>query len=133
MGIDRRKAQRILAVQNRMHEIAEWKLAAIQQARAEAERQRQALIGTLNEEQHRALLVDIVARRLRKLAVEEQRLAAEAVLQSARVREQGMRLKRAEHLAERADTAAQQAQNKTALDDVLEAFIVAGKASFPPA
>ncbi|TDT88872.1 MULTISPECIES: hypothetical protein [Azorhizobium] len=95
-----RKAGRIVAVQEQMHRQAEWRMADISRAKADLERLRSELIETLNEDTFGPLLVEVVARRLKATAAEADRLAQEQMRQEAKVREEALRLKRAERMHE---------------------------------
>lgn len=95
-----RKANRIVAVQEQMHRQAEWRLTQIARARADLERTREEIITTLNDDIFGPMLVEVVAKRLRATAEEAARLAVDEDRQTVRVREEALRLKRAEHMAE---------------------------------
>ncbi|WP_051357063.1 hypothetical protein [Azorhizobium doebereinerae] len=95
-----KKARRIVAVQEQMHRQAEWRLAEIGRAKAETERVSAELITTLNGDTFGPLLVEVVAKRLKVVAAETERLAAEQGRQSVRVRDEALRLKRAERMKE---------------------------------
>ncbi len=95
-----RKASRIVAVQEQMHRQAEFRLTQIARARAEMERTQEELITTLNGDTFGPLLVEMVAKRLKAIGGELERLAADEARQVVLVREEALRLKRAEHMAE---------------------------------
>jgi uncharacterized coiled-coil protein SlyX len=126
-----RKARRIMAVQAQLHRLAEWRLAALVREEGELDASQQQLIGTLNEDAAlHGLFVDAMARRLRALARETDRVKAAQEEQSRRLLEEAMRLKRAERMADRIGKEERRAGEKRDLQRLLEG-IVKGDASLP--
>ncbi len=115
-----KKANRIVAVQEQMHRQAEWRLTEIARARADLERTREEIITTLNDDLFGPMLVEVVAKRLRATAAEAERLAGDEQRQTARVREEALRLKRAEHMAEEVAQVHEQHVEKQMVAAILE-------------
>ncbi|GGF47954.1 hypothetical protein GCM10007301_04080 [Azorhizobium oxalatiphilum] len=115
-----RKARRIVAVQEQVHRQAEWRLADIHRQKVENERLRDELITTLNGDTFGPLLVEVVAKRLKAVAAESQRIAAEQERQDARVREEALRLKRAERMKENVNRDVERHQEQLMVAGILE-------------
>jgi len=126
-----KKIQRVVAVQQRLHQLAELRLAALKREGAEIQLGQEDLVGALNKDDaFHGLFVDAMARRLRVLAREAERVARAREAQHERVLHEAMRLKRTERMAEIVDRAHKAGERRRGFQDLLES-IVRNDASFP--
>ena len=124
MSAQARKIHRILAVQQQLYRIEEWKLADLERTLERLEVSQREMIGALNEDDAlQGLFLDAMARRLRSLGEEASRIGQEREAQSARLLEHAARKACAERLAEAVDRQAAQATDKMQLLDVIERFV----------
>lgn len=118
------KAQRILKVQRRLHEIEQWKLNGLQQHLAELEQAQADLLRGFNEDNAlQGLFVDVMARRLKRLAEEADRVQTEIQVQAGRALEQGARAVCAEGLCEKVEGQEAREAGKRQLLDIIERCI----------
>lgn len=104
MGAQASKIHRILAVQEQMHRIEEWKLADLRVRLEQLATDQKDLIGALNEDNAlQGLFIDSMARRLQALSEEASKTGEQTDVQAARLLEQAGRLICAERLAGAAD------------------------------
>ena len=104
MGAQASKIHRILAVQEQMHRIEEWKLADLRVRLEQLATDQKDLIGALNEDNAlQGLFIDSMARRLQALSEEASKTEEQTDVQAARLLEQAGRLICAERLAGAAD------------------------------
>ena len=123
MSAQARKVHRILAVQQQLYRIEEWKLADLERTLERLEVSQREVIGALNEDDAlQGLFLDAMARRLRSLGEEASRVGQQRDEQSARLLEHGARKVCAERLAETLDRQLARAADKTQLLDVIERF-----------
>ena len=95
-----RKVKRLVTVQADLHRLAEWKLAGLVREGQELKAAQEDLLAALNEhETFHGLFVASMAGRLRRLAGDADRVESAQGLQSRRVVEEAMRLKRTERVA----------------------------------
>jgi hypothetical protein len=124
MSAQARKIHRMLAVQQQLYRIEEWKLADLERTLERLEVSQREVIGALNEDDAlQGLFLDAMARRLRSLGEEASRVGQQREEQSARLLEQGARKVCAERLAETLDRQLARAGDKTQLLDVIERFV----------
>jgi len=118
-----RKIRRIQRVQEDLHRLAEWRLSVLaREERVLAERQ-EALIASLNEDDVlHGLFVEAMARRLKTLAGEAERLRAAQEVQTERVLDEARRLKRAERMGDRAAADHRRGSEKRDLAALIEAL-----------
>jgi hypothetical protein len=127
----RRKIARLLLVQDRMHQLAELKLARLAQRRSEIDAARVDLIHALNDDgAFNGLFVDAIARRLEKLAREAEHVDRAKAEQAKRVLAEARRMKTTERLSGRLDREARRAREKVDFNALLEAFAQLDDASF---
>lgn len=127
-----KKVERILIVQRRLHQIAEWKLAGIDRERAELQSGRESLVEALNQDrQIHGLFVEAMARRLKALAIETDRVNRERALQEKRLLEEGLRLKRTERMTEKVKRELVKSLWKRGFDDLLDTLGRKDGASLP--
>jgi hypothetical protein len=124
MSAQARKIHRMLAVQQQLYRIEEWKLADLERTLEGLEISQREVIGALNEDDAlQGLFLDAMARRLRSLGEEASRVGQQRDEQSARLLEHGARKVCAERLAETLDRELARAGDKTQLLDVIERFV----------
>ena len=124
MSAQARKIHRMLAVQQQLYRIEEWKLADLERTLERLEVSQREVIGALNEDDAlQGLFLDAMARRLRSLGEEASRVGQQRDEQSARLLEHGARKVCAERLAETLDRQLARAADKTQLLDVIERFV----------
>ena len=124
MSAQARKIHRMLAVQQQLYRIEEWKLADLERTLERLEVSQREVIGALNEDDAlQGLFLDAMARRLRSLGEEASRVGQQRDEQSARLLEHGARKVCAERLAETLDRQLARAGDKTQLLDVIERFV----------
>ena len=127
-----KKIERILAVQERLHQLAEWKLARLDREGAELKSGQESLVDALNkDETFHGLFVDAMARRLNALAKESERVSRAREAQSRRLSEEGLRLRRTERITERVRREYLKSLGKRGFEELLD--LIAGKddASLP--
>lgn len=116
-----RKLRRIVAVQQKLHRLEEYRLADLRRRSDELRRDEESLVAALNDDQAFAgLFVDAMASHLGRLGREAVRVADAEEKQSARVRDAALRLKRTERFTRRAATDERREDEKHALKELLE-------------
>ena len=124
MSAQARKIHRILAVQQQLYRIEEWKLADLERTLERLETSQQDVIRALNEDDAlQGLFIDAMARRLRSLGEEASRVGQDRDAQSARLLEHGARKICAERLVEAVDREVVRATDKKQLLDTIERFV----------
>src|SRR6187397_2587451 len=113
-----RKMKRIQDVQARLHQVAEQNLIRLQREQREL---KQAQVD----------IVDAMAGRLNRLAVESEKVTRAEIAQERRVREEALRLKRAERMSGRLDLVARRNLEKLGFRDLLEGIGHDKDASLP--
>ncbi len=97
-----KKIERLLALQQQLHRLAEWKLAALDRKKAELASEQESLFGALNDDEPlQGLFVEAMARRLNALARETDKVNRARECASRRLAQEGLTLKRAERMTER--------------------------------
>jgi hypothetical protein len=132
--MDRRwkKIERVKAVQERLHQMAEWKLAQLDREKAELAAGQKALIEALNQDDHlQGLFVEAMAKRLNALARETDRVNRARIAQNQRLVEEGLRLKRTERMSTAARRQYQEALKKHGFENLLQLLAAIDKASPP--
>ena len=116
-----RKAHRILALQEQLHRIEQWRLADLKVREQELAAAQEELIAALNEDSAlQGLFIDSMARRLQSLSEEAMKTQQAKELQSARLLEEAGRLVCAERLAEAADLAELRLSEKKGLAEAID-------------
>ena len=127
-----KRLQRIVAVQQQMQRIEEWKLAELQRRLAALDASQRDLIEALNEDSVlHGLFVETTARHLNALAKESGRVDGEKAAQVPKLAEQTTRLRLAERLSATADLDAQRAMDRAMLLELIEAILKRGPTSLP--
>lgn len=123
MGDRLDKVRRIKRLQGDLHKLAEWRLAQLAQRERGLAEQQEALVASLNDEdQLHGLFVAAMARRLKTLAGETERVRAMIEAQSGRVLDEAKRLKRADLMAGRVDSDDRREAEKRELLHLIEAL-----------
>ena len=127
------KARRILAAQQQLHRIEQWKMCRAASAGSPTlEAMQVELIGALNDTNAlHGLFIDTTARRLSSIAEEAERVAREKAVQALKVKEHATRVKICERLAlERAQEFEREKEGKELLD-IVEQFVGRKGTSLP--
>jgi hypothetical protein len=118
------RLRRVLAVQQQMQRIEEWKLAEIERRIAALDAAQREVIAALNQDSAlHGLFVDATAKRLNALAKDARRAEAEKAQQVPRLTEQTARLRLAERLFATAEVDAQRQLDRTTLLDLIEGIL----------
>jgi len=121
MAAHARKMHRILAVQQQLHQIEQWRLASLHSRLDQLAADQEHLIAALNEDDAlQGLFIDGMARRLQSLSEAASKTAEETQAQSVRLLEQAGRLICAERTAAAADLAARRADERKDLLETIE-------------
>lgn len=127
-----RKIERILSVQEKLHDIAEWRLARTEQERAELRATEVAIVGALNEDQAlQGLFIDAMAKRLKKLAIEAERIERRREEEARILFEEGLRLKRTERMTGRLRRQYREGVGKRVFADLIDTLVRNEDASLP--
>jgi len=117
-----KKIDRLIKVQQHLHKSAELQLASLQRKEGELKADQQELLQTMGEtDALHGLFVDVIARRLKMLALEETRTRTAIVEQKAVTVEKALQVKRSEKVFSRLKQEARQIQEKKDLTAILEA------------
>lgn len=126
------KAKRILAAQQKMHRMEQWKLAELQQRLAALKAAQVELIDALNGENAlHGLFIDTTARRLGSLAEEEQHVALASHAQSLRTKEHAARERVTERFAQAAAQDLERELERKELMEIIEQLLATGRTSLP--
>ena len=115
-----KKARRLVALQDQLHRASEWKLAGIRSDLVQNEHTRTSVMETLTDQVLGPVLVDVAARRLKTIARERAELSLAETRQADAVREETMRLKRAEKMLEKVQGIEAAAREKAEFDALLD-------------
>jgi len=116
-----KKVRRIVEVQAELHRLAEWRLAHLGRQEDELREQQEELVRSLNADSAlHGLFVANMARSLRRLAAETERVAGAREAQRRRVHDEAMRLKRTERVEKRLVRSEREAEEKRDLQAFLE-------------
>jgi CRP-like cAMP-binding protein len=121
MSAHTRKVHRMLAVQQQLHRIEEWRLAELRARLDELAADQKELIAALNEDDAlQGLFIDSMARRLQSLSEAASATGKDTQLQAVRLLEQAGRLICAERLAKAADLQELRSNEKSDLAEAIE-------------
>jgi len=127
-----RKMKRIQDVQAKLHQAAEQNLIRLQREQRELKQSQVDIVEALSaDEAFHSLFVDAMAGRLNRLAVESEKVTRAEIAQQRRVREEALRLKRAERMSGRLDRVARRNLEKLGFRDLLEGLGHDKDASLP--
>jgi len=121
MARDAKSAQRLLSVQRQMRRIEEAKLGELQARLADIRGEQVSLVAAMNDDGAlQGLFLDAMARRLKALAEQEDKIEVLANRQALAVRAEATKEKAAEKLSERRNAEARALEAQKQLDDILE-------------
>lgn len=127
-----KKVDRIIRVQKHLHRNAELQLANLQRQERELKTAQEELMQTMSDtDALHGLFVDIMAKRLKTLAVEEARTQTAIVEQRAITVEKALQVKRTEKVYARMKDESRRVQEKMDLAAILEAMIQKSGTSLP--
>jgi hypothetical protein len=126
------KARRILAAQQQLHRIEQWKLAELQRALADLTSAQLEIIGALNDTNAlHGLFIDTTARRLGTLAEEAERVNRKTTDQSLRTTEHAVRVRASERLEQAVAQELQRELEGKELLDIIEQHLANKVTSLP--
>jgi hypothetical protein len=127
-----KKIERIKHVQERLHQLAEWKLAELDRKKAELAADERSMIAALNDmDKLQGLFIDATAQRLAKLAREADRVNRARAAQDAVLTEAGLRLKRTERMSSTVRREEEERLKKHGFETLLQTLAAIDKASLP--
>lgn len=127
-----KKIERVLAVQEQMHRLAQWRIAAVEREKAEVAEGEASLLSALNDDnQLHGLFVEAMTRRLALLAREAERLERLRRTMEEQLSEEALQLKRTERMTDRVRREHARGRDKRLFQDLLETLAKARKASLP--
>jgi len=127
-----KKIDRLIKVQRHLHRSAEIRLANLQRREDELKAAQEDLLRTMGDaDVLHGLFVDVIAKRMRMLALEETKTHAAIIDQKAVATEKALQVKRGEKLFSRLEEEVRRDQEKTDLIAVLEAMIGRTSTSLP--
>ncbi len=127
-----KKIERVLAVQEQLHRLAQWKMAALDREKAENARGQAGLLSALNDDSLlQGLFIEAMTRRLKALSREAERLERARRVVEEHLSEQALKLKRTERMTDRVRREHQTGRDKRVFQDLLETLSKARDASFP--
>jgi hypothetical protein len=127
-----KKIERVLAVQEQLHRLAQWKMAALEREKTANADGQVDLISALNaDNQLHGLFVEAMTRRLAALAREAERLERARGVMEKQLSEEGLKLKRTEKMTDRVRREHQLGRDKRLFQDLLETLAKARDASLP--
>ncbi len=127
-----KKVERVLAVQEQLHRLAQWKMAALDREKAENASGQAGLLSALNDDsQLQGLFIEAMTRRLKALARDAERLERARRVVEAQLSEQALQLKRTERMTDRVRREDQLGRDKRLFQDLLETLAKARDASLP--
>ena len=127
-----KKIERIHAVQEKMHRLAEAKLAALDREQRENAADQETLVGAFNRDNplHGAF-VEATARRLAVLAREAAKIQTAREAQNKALTEAGLKLRRTEKMNDRVRREVRTELGKRTFNDLLDVLVKADDASLP--
>jgi hypothetical protein len=126
----RKSLEKILLLQDQLHKLSAWKLAALDQQRAALEETQKETIEAIDRDAiANGILVVSATHRLRGIDKQIAVVKAQHVRQAQVALEQGARAKLAERLVEKVDAKYRKQQERSDLGDLIERSLVKGNAS----
>jgi hypothetical protein len=123
---------RLIKVQQHLHKSAELQLVSLQRKEREIKVAQEELLQTMGDSDVlHGLFVDVIAKRLKALALEETRTHSAIISQKAVAVEKALKVKRSERVFSRLKEENRQAQEKKDLITILEALAQKGRTSLP--
>ena len=134
MPMDRRlkKVARVVRVQKRLHQLAELRVAELDAAKRDLESGQASLLEALNRDASlQGLFIEAMARRLGVLARETERVGQALNVETSRLFDEALRLKRAERLSGRVRQAYLAEAWKSGFEHLLARLAASEDASLP--
>lgn len=126
------KARRILAAQQQLHRIEQWKLAELQRELADLTSAQMEIIGALNDSNAlHGLFIDTTARRLGTLAEEAERVTRRKDDQSLRTTEHAVRVRASERLEQAVTQELEREREGKELLEVIDQYLANKVTSLP--
>ena len=127
-----KKVERVLAVQEQLHRLAQWRMAALDREKADNADGQVDLLSALNDDnQLHGLFIDAMTRRLTALARDAERLERARRVMEQKLSEEGLKLKRTEKMTDRVRRDYVHGRDKRLFQDLLETLAKARDASLP--
>jgi predicted P-loop ATPase len=127
-----KKVERVLAVQEQLHRLAQWRMAALEREKTENANGQADLLSALNDDSRlQGLFVEAMTKRLAVLAREAERLERARRVMEQQLSEEGLKLKRTEKMTDRVRREHQRGHDKQLFQDLLETLAKARDASLP--
>lgn len=127
-----KKISRIIKVQQHLHKNAEIRLVELQRREEELKTSQEELIQTMGDRDVlHGLFTDVLAKRLKALAVEERQTQAAIVAQKYVALEKAMQVKRTEKLFSKLEGVNRKEEGKKDLLSILETISRKGNTSLP--
>ncbi len=127
-----KKIERVLAVQEQLHRLAQWRMAALERQKADNADGQADLLSALNHDnQLHGLFIDAMTRRLAALARDAERLERARRVMEQHLSEEGLKLKRTEKMTDRVRREHAHGRDKRLFQDLLETLAKARDASLP--
>jgi hypothetical protein len=126
----RKSLEKILVLQDQLHKLSTWKLAALDQQRAALEEAQKATIEAIDRDaMMNGILVAGATRHLRGIDRKIEAVKAQHITQTRLALEQGARTKLAERLVDSVDAKYRKQQERNDLSDLIERSVAKGSAS----
>ena len=125
------KSKRVLAAQQQLHRVEQWKLADLQRRLAELNAAQIDTISALNGSELHGLFIEATARRLRSLAEEADRVTLEKDKQSAKTSEHAGRVRAAERLAHTLQIELVREIERKELMEIIDQYLTNTRTSLP--
>lgn len=126
----RESLAKILLLQDQLHKLSAWKLAALDQQRAALEEAQKATIEAIDRDaMMNGVLVAGATRHLRGIDRKIEAVKAQHISQTRVALEQGARTKLAERLVDSVDAKYRKQQERNDLGDLIERSVAKGSAS----
>lgn len=127
-----KKIDRLIKVQQHLHRKAELDLVALQRKEGELKAAQEDLLQTMGESDAlHGLFVNVLAKRLKDLSLEEARTQAEIVGQKSLTLERALQVKRSERMHSRVKEDIRRVQEKVELAEILEGMARKEHTSLP--
>ncbi|MEZ0169669.1 hypothetical protein [Microvirga sp. TS319] len=127
-----KKIDRLIKVQQHLHKKAELDLVSLQRKEGELKAAQEDLLQTMGESDAlHGLFVDVLAKRLKDLSLEEIRTQAEIVGQKSLTVERALQVKRSEKMHSRLKGDIRHMQEKAELAEILEGMARKEHTSLP--
>jgi hypothetical protein len=125
------KSKRVLAAQQQLHRVEQWKLADLQGRLADLNAAQIDTISALNGSELHGLFIEATARRLRSLAEEAQRVMLDKDKQSIKTSEHAGRVRAAERLAHALQIELDREIERKELMEIIDQYLTNNRTSLP--